>query len=122
MQHIQQLMKVSEMKEPSGEILTMDRVIVPKMNGASNCEIPKCQSCLISSAKQRSPKMVDDKTPTYEGAVSKDGMYQRGEFVSMDQYVVKTSGRLPTGYGRESESIASMVIQFLVMQDQNICL
>ena len=60
------------MKEPSGTILTMDRVIVPKMNGAINGKIPKCQSCLIFSAKQRSPKLVDHKTPTYEGAVSKD--------------------------------------------------
>ena len=74
------------------------------MNGAANCEIPKCQSCLISSAKQRNPKIVDHKTPKYEGAVSKDGIYQPGEFVSTDQYVVKTSGCLPTGYGRESES------------------
>ena len=102
MQHIQQLMKVSEKKKPSGEILTMDRVIVPKMNGVENCEIPKCQSSLISSAKQKIPKMVDHTTPAYEAAVSKDGMYQPREFVSMDQYVVKTSGRLPTGYGRES--------------------
>ena len=104
MQHTQQLMKVSEMKEPSGEISTMDRVIVPKMNGAANCKIPKCQSCLILSAKQRSTKIVDHKTPTYEGAVSKDGMYQPRESVSMNQYVAKTSGCLPTGYGRELES------------------
>ena len=28
--------------------------------------------------------------------------YETGDFVSMDQYVVKTPGRLPSGYGRES--------------------
>ena len=27
--------------------------------------------------------------------------YETGDFVSMDQYVVKTLGRLPSGYGRE---------------------
>jgi hypothetical protein len=29
-------------------------------------------------------------------------MYQTGDFVSMDQYVIKAPGRLPTGFGRES--------------------
>ena len=76
MQHIRQLKKASEMKDSSGEISTMDQVIVPEINDPENCKIRKCQSCLISSAKQRSPKMVDHKTPKYEGAVSKNGIYQ----------------------------------------------
>ena len=38
-----------------------------------------------------------------EGAITCD-KYQTGDFVSMDQYIVKNGGRLPTGYGREHES------------------
>ena len=36
-----------------------------------------------------------------EGILSSE-KYETGDFVSMDQYVVKTLGQLPSGYGRES--------------------
>ena len=35
-----------------------------------------------------------------EGSLSRE-QYQPRDFVSLDQYVVPTPGRLPTGYGRE---------------------
>jgi len=104
MQHIQELMRVSEMKEPNGRIRTMDRVIVPKHETAATCEIPECQSCLLSRAKQRKPKVVDTKpVKSAEGAISRD-KYQSGDFVSIDQYVVRNPGRLPTGYGQGSDT------------------
>ena len=59
--HIQQLMKVSQMKEPNGRVTTMDRVIVPKLPSAANCPIPICQTCKLSSAKQRKPKVTKSK-------------------------------------------------------------
>eukprot|EP00957_Ditylum_brightwellii_P040099 3034853-Ditylum_brightwellii.AAC.1 len=42
-------------------------------------------------------------TPVVEkqGALSRD-RYEPGDFVSTDQYVVRTPGRLPSGYGREA--------------------
>ena len=42
MSHVQRLMKVSEMHEPNGRVSVMDRVIVPKLNAAANCEVPLC--------------------------------------------------------------------------------
>ncbi len=36
-----------------------------------------------------------------EGSLSSD-KYKTSDFVSKDQYVVKTLGWLPSGYGRES--------------------
>ena len=83
---------------------TMDRVIKPRIKSASNCPIPLCQSCQMSRAKQRKPKITKSKViPEVEGAISKE-QYEAGDFVSVDQYVIKTPGRLPTGYGRESET------------------
>ena len=103
MRHIQQLMKVAEIKEPNGRVSVMDRVIVPKINAASNCNIPMCQTCQMSSAKQRKPNVSKSKVvESSVGSISKE-QYQTGDFVSMDQYVVKTPGRLPSGYGREAD-------------------
>jgi hypothetical protein len=38
----------------------------------------------------------------HEGAITRD-KYNVGDFVSTDQFICKTPGRLPTGYGRESQ-------------------
>ena len=43
-------------------------------------------------------KIIEDAV----GAISRN-KYQVGDFVSMDQHVVKDPGRLPTGCGREAE-------------------
>ena len=51
MGHIQRLMKVTEMYEPNGRVSVMDRVIVPKLNTADNCEIPLYASCNLSRAR-----------------------------------------------------------------------
>jgi hypothetical protein len=102
MQRIQELMRVVEVEEPDGRVSAMDRVICPRIRSAANCPIPMCQSCQMSRAKQRKPEVKKSKAvPEEAGALSRE-KYETGDFVSMDQYVVKTPGRLPTGYGRES--------------------
>ena len=99
MPRIQELMKVVEMREPNGAVSVKDRVIVPKLNSAATCDIPVCQSCAVSRAKQRKPKVIKSKAiESSVGAISRD-KYKTGDFVSIDQYVVKTPGRLPTGFG-----------------------
>ena len=85
MQHIQRLMKVANVVEPCGQETVKDRIIAPKYNSAATCEIPKCQSCQLSRAKQLNSKPVKSKA------------------IKEDQYVVKNGGRLPTGYEREHE-------------------
>ena len=102
MQRIQELMRVVEVCDENGATSTMDRVIVPRIKAAATCPIPMCQSCQLARAKQRKPKTTKSKAiPEVSGAISRD-KYNVGDFVSLDQYVVKTPGRLPTGYGRET--------------------
>ena len=104
MRHIQRLMKVSNVVEPNGRKSVKDKIIMPKYNSAATCDIPKCRSCEHAKAKQRKSKHVKSKAiKEAEGAITRD-KYQTGDFVSMDQYVVKNPGRLPTGYGRESDT------------------
>ena len=104
MQYIQHLMKVANVVEPCGRETVKDRIIAPKYNSAVTCEISKCQSCQLLRAKQLKSKPVKSKAiKDAEGAITRD-KYQTGDFVSMDQYVVKNGDRLPAGYGREHES------------------
>jgi transposase InsO family protein len=87
-------MRVVEVEEPDGKVSAMDRVICPRIRSAAKCPIPL--------ANQRRPKVVKSKAvPEEVGALSRE-RYETGDFVSLDQYVVKALGRLPTGFGKES--------------------
>ena len=59
--HVKRLMKMTEMSEPDGRVSVRDRVIVPKLNTATNCEIPLYQSCNLSRAWQRKAKVIESK-------------------------------------------------------------
>jgi hypothetical protein len=55
----------------------------------------------LSRAKQRKPNVTKSKAvPEEAGALVRE-QYETGDFVSLDQYVVRTPGRLPTGFGKE---------------------
>eukprot|EP00956_Cyclotella_meneghiniana_P025138 scaffold51757_cov42-Cyclotella_meneghiniana.AAC.11 len=82
MQQDQQLMRVAELRESSGAVTTMDRVIIPKIKSAANCPIPMCQSCQLSRAHLRKPKVVKSKAiPDNAGVLSRE-QYCTGDFVS----------------------------------------
>ena len=71
MQHIQQLMKVANVVEPSGRKSVKDKIIIPKYNSAATCDIPKCQSCEQAKAKQRKFKPTKSKAiKEAEGAIT----------------------------------------------------
>ena len=92
MQRVQELMRVVQVEERNGGVSTMDRVIVPKIQAAANCPIPLCQSCQLSRARLRKPKITKSKAITeVEGAISKE-KYEVGDFVSTDQYVIRMPG------------------------------
>jgi hypothetical protein len=58
----------------------------------------------MSQAKQCKPEVKKSKAvPEEAGALTRE-QYETGDFVSLDQYVVKTPGWLPTGYGQESHT------------------
>jgi hypothetical protein len=88
------------------EIVTLENIdawSVVDRNESGNCIVPPCQSCLLARARKRTPnvlrtRLLDDR----EGAITRD-QYNVGDFVSTDQFICKTPGRLPTGYGQESQ-------------------
>ena len=102
MQRIQELMKPRTFKEPNGNRTLLPAVINPRFLVARNCALPACESCMLARAKKRSTDTRKvTPLPGKEGALSRDKM-EVGDFVSTDQFICRTPGRLPTGYGRES--------------------
>jgi hypothetical protein len=102
MYRIQEMMWERHYEEPNGNRTILPAIIKPKLASAQRCIVPPCQSCLIARARKRTPnvsrmRQLDDR----EGAITRD-QYNVGDFVSTDQFICKTPGRLPTGYGRES--------------------
>ena len=103
MYRVQEMMRERHYEEPDGKKTILPAIIKPKNPSARNCIVPPCQSCQLARARKRSPKIsrtqaLEDR----EGAITRD-QYEVGDFVSTDQFICKTPGRLPTGYGRESQ-------------------
>ena len=102
MYRVQELMRERTFEEPLGKRTVLPPIIKPKFPSARNCVIPVCQSCLLARARKRSPNAKRSSViPESEGALSRD-RYEVGDFVSTDQFICKTPGRLPEGFGRES--------------------
>ncbi len=90
--------------ESSGICHEMPPVITPIFKSTPNLKTPPlCQSCQLACSKCHVPK-VNQPTKAQqdlEGVLSWDA-YEAGNFVSADQYVVNTPGRLVSGYGWEA--------------------
>ena len=87
----------------NNESVIMPQVIKPQYRTASSCPIPLCAACELARAKKQSPKVICQEAIAEKEGILAANEYLPGDFVSMDQFVVKTPGRLPTGYGREGK-------------------
>ena len=103
MYRVQELMHERMFEELLGQRTILPPIIKPKFLSAWNCVIPACQSCLLERARKRTPNVKHSMAiPESEGALSHN-RYEIGDFVSTDQFICRTPGRLPEGYGRESK-------------------
>jgi len=101
MQRIQSMMREQHYEDHLGRTECHPPIIKSKYASTSSCKIPLCQSCLLARIFQRSPNVKQAQVnQDLEGSISR-GKLEVGDFVSTDQFVCKTPGRLPTGYGRE---------------------
>ena len=93
--------EATKMEDPNGSKSVMAPIIQPKLATAAYCAVPVCKSCLLGRAKKRSPGVVKKKAmPEKMGILIRD-KYEVGNFMSTDQFVCKTPGRLPSVFGRE---------------------
>jgi hypothetical protein len=104
MQRIQAMMRDQLFKDHLGHNQCHPPIIKAKFASTSSCKIPLCQSCLLARSRQRSPNVKRYQIyQDSEGAISR-GKLEVGDFVSTDQFVCRTPGRLPTGYSREGSN------------------
>ena len=106
MQDLQELMRERVIRDQSGRVVAR-RAPVIKCKYASTKNLkperyPFSLADKLATAKRRSTGVTTSKpVPSKEGALSRD-QYEPGDSIATDQFVVKTPGRLKTGYGRES--------------------
>ena len=99
---VQELMRERTFKEPLGQRTILPPIIKPKFSSARNSIIPVCQSYLLAHVRKRTPSVKGSKAiPESEGALSHN-RYEVGYFLSTDQFICRTHGQLPEGYGSES--------------------
>ena len=101
MKRIQSMMVEHGAVDAKGEGVVFPQVIKPQFKSTSSCAIPLCTSCELARAKRRNPEVAKRYEIEEKQGILACEESKVGDFVSMDQYVVKTPGRLPTGYGRE---------------------
>ena len=89
---IQELMQGPQSKDPCGKYTWMPPVIKPKFSSTTTCPVPKYPSCDISWAKKRNPKVVKQEAIKEKEAILAWDKYEAGDFVSMDQFIVRTPG------------------------------
>ncbi len=92
---------ISIMK-PYGNTTVLLAIIKPQPVSARNCIVPPWHWCFLAHARKCTPivlwsQLIED----HEWALIRD-QYKVGDFVSTDQFICKTPGRLPTWYGRKS--------------------
>ena len=98
---LQAMMLNCSFKDPFGRSQVHPPIIQAKFASTSSCAIPRCQSCELACARVRSPKVKKVQSNIdSEGAISHNKL-DIGDFVSTDQFVCRTPGRLPSGYGCE---------------------
>ena len=104
MRRVQQMMVENEAIDANNERVIFPQVIKPKFPSASSCPIPLCTACELAQAKRRNPEVTKQTAIKEKEGILSAGAVEPGDFVSMDQFICKTPGRLPTGYGREHPS------------------
>ena len=103
MHRIQEIMKQHEAVDRDTDSVLMPQVIKPRFPSTSYCKVPLCTTCELSRAKKRNPKVIKTQAIKEREQVLAADQYEPGDFVSMDQFIVRTPGRLPSGYGREAQ-------------------
>ena len=101
MSRVQQLMVEHKAVDANNETVIFPQVIKPKFATTSSCPIPLCTSCELAKAKRRNPGVTKQHSVKEREGILSAGVHEVGDMVSTDQFIVKTPGRLPTGFGRE---------------------
>ena len=88
-------------KIPNGKHSLIPTMTKPKLVSISNCPVLKCTSCELPCAKKHNPQVVWQHAIKEKKGILALNKFHADDFISMDQFVVSTSGWLLTAYGWE---------------------
>ncbi len=97
MRLIQQMMVENEAIDTNNERVIFPQLIKAKFPSSSGCHIPLCTACELAQAKRRNPEVTKLTAIKDKEDILAAGAVEPGDFVSMDQFICKTPGQLPTG-------------------------
>ena len=98
MHRIQELMCRQRSVQADGTQTWMPPVVKTRNPRAASCPVPCSETFEIARAKKRNPKVVEKEALKEKEAILAWDKYQPGDFVSMDQFVCHTPGRLMEGF------------------------
>ena len=67
-------------------------MIKPIFKTTSICPIPLCTACELAHAPKQNPEVIKQQDVREKEGILAAEKYKAGDFVSMDQFVVKTPG------------------------------
>ena len=89
------------MKEHPRKESQLPSIIIPRYISNPNFVIPTCMSFQLAHVNKISPELVWHNPLPEEEFIFYRDKYKTGVFVSSDQFVMKTSVQLPSGFVRE---------------------
>ena len=104
MQDLQHLMKSHNVPYQEGNIITKQPPIIPtkykSTTNLSSDQYPMCLACKLATAQEQSTDVVTNKLIVVkEGALSRN-LYDPGDCIATNHFIVKNSGRLQKIYGQ----------------------
>ena len=99
MYHAQEMIMEHKVDNEEGQSTITLPVITPKFKSTFHCPVTKCTACLLDQPIKRNSKVKKDKAVEEQTGASTWDRYKAGDFVLMDQFVVKITGLLPSDYG-----------------------
>ena len=102
MHRIQELCRPVNIYDDAGNVVSVSPPVLPtKLKSTATCAHPVCMSCKLANMKVRNPKVSSSKAVESSAGVLSTDRYEPGDRISTDQFIVKTPGRLLSGFGRE---------------------
>jgi hypothetical protein len=115
MQRLQAMIQNRIFEDPFGRSQCHPPIIKTKFASTFSCAIPKCQSCELAWARQRSPKVKKVQSNlNSEGAISCNRL-EVGDFVSTDQFFVGLLGSFPVAMVVRDAMVDFTVGQYTTM-------
>ena len=101
MYRIQEIMRESKPIDNLGVIMVITIVISHNFKSTLNPIVPKLSACQLDHTMKHNTGVINQAVITEKEAIMSWNKYELGDFISADQFIVKTLYHFTSGYGRD---------------------